>query len=249
MSRNNQNTLRGDTRLVSRATISMSPIFLSGNQALHQISLLSPLEEPTKTSQHQQYHTLLTIDTYSCASLQHTDAKMAYEEQTESPEDRDCYYDQENFYSPALPYTIDSSKLPPIPTYNESQMAYHPNGVKRLPHFHPQKFSKRLRTIINQRRRPQPLSLYIEPQPKSYFSPSPTPCQTSSSPDSLIQSILRVFPQGYSQADEVEGGVEVYDEDKGFWGNLDRRVVVLGLVGLILLAFGLGAWAMALYTA
>lgn len=248
MSRNNQNTLVRDTRLFSRTTISMSPIFLSGNQALHHISLLSPLEEQTKTG-HQQYNTLLTIDTYSCASLPHTDAKMPYEEQTESPEDRDCYYDQENFYSPALPYPVDSSKLPPIPTYNESQMAYHPNGVKRLPHFHPQKFSKRLRTIINQRRRPQPLSLYIEPQPKSYFSPSSTPSETSSSPVSLIQSILRVFPQGYSHADEVENGIEEYDEEKGFWGNLDHRVIILGLVGLILLAFGLGAWVMALYSA
>ena len=107
----------------------------------------------------------------------------------------------------------------------------------------------RLRTIINQRRRPQPLSLYIEPQPKSYFSPSPTPCQTASSPDSLIQSILRILPHRYSQANQVENGPEEYDEDRGFWRGLDHRVIVFGIVGLILLAFGLGAWVTALYTA
>lgn len=249
MSKSNQNTFPRDTRLVSKTTVSMSPIFLSRNQALQQISLLSPVEEPTKNGQHQQYHTLLTINTYSCVPAHHTKTMTDYDGEIESPEDRDCYYDQDTFYSPGLPYTVDTRKLPPIPTYNESQMAYHPNGVKRLPHFHPQKFSKRLRTIINQRRRPQPLSLYIEPQPKSYFSPSPTPCETSSSPDSLIQSILRILPQGYGQVHQAENGCEEYNEDGGFWRNLDHRVIILGIVGLILLAFGLGAWAMALYTA
>lgn len=249
MSKSNQNTLLRDTRLVSRTTVSMSPIFFSGNQSLQQISLLSPLEEPTKQSPYQQYHTLLTINTYSCAPAHHTDTKMEFAQESVDPEDRDCYYDQDTFYSSGLPHTVDTSKLPPIPTYSESQLAYHPNGVKKLPHFHPQKFSKRLRTIINQRRRPQPLSLYIEPQPKSYFSPLQTPCQTSSSPDSLIPSILQVLPHRYSQVNQVENGSKEYDEDRDFWTSLDPRVIILGVVGLILLAFGLGAWAMALYSA
>lgn len=138
MSKSDQNTLLRDTRLVSRTTVSMSPIFFSGNQSLQHISLLSPLEEPAKQ---QQYHTLLTIDTYSCPPTHHLDARMEYEQERMSPED--CYHNRDAFYSPGLPHTVDTSKLPPIPTYNESQMAYHPNGVKRLPHFHPQKFSKR----------------------------------------------------------------------------------------------------------
>jgi len=143
MSKSNQNTLLRDTHLVSRTTVSMSPVFFSRNQSLQQISLLSPLEEPTKQGPYQQYHTLLTIDTYSCPPTHHTDTKMEYDQESTSPEDRDCYYDQDTFYSPGLPQGVDTSKLPQIPTYNESQMAYHPNGVKKLPHFHPQKFSKR----------------------------------------------------------------------------------------------------------
>ena len=75
--------------------------------------------------------------------MHHTDTKIEFDQERASPEDRDCYYDQDTFYSPGLPHDVDTSKLPPIPTYNESQMAYHPNGVKKLPHFHPQKFSKR----------------------------------------------------------------------------------------------------------
>ncbi|KAF8426917.1 hypothetical protein EV426DRAFT_425851 [Tirmania nivea] len=247
MSETSQDTPLRDTHLVSRTTVSMSPIFF-GNQSLQQISLLSPLEVSTKQGPYQQYHTLLTIDTYSCALTHHTDAQVEYEQERVSPKDRDYYYDQDTSYSPGLSHTVDTSKLP-IPTYNESQMAYHPNGVKKLPHFHPQKFSKRLRTIISQRRRPQPLSLYIEPQPKSYFSLSLTPCQTSPSPDSLIQSILRVLSHRYGQANQVENVSEEYDEDRSFWGNLDHRVIILGVVGLMLLAFGLGAWMMALYTA
>lgn len=143
MSNFNQNNNSTESRLVSRTTLTMSPMFLSGNQALQQISLLSPLEEPPKNSQHQQFHTLLTIDTYSCAPAHQIDAKVGFDEVGESPEDRDCYYDQDLFFSPGLPRTVDVKRLPPIPTYHESQKAYHPNGVKRLPHFHPQKFSRR----------------------------------------------------------------------------------------------------------
>lgn len=226
----------------------MSPVLFSQNQSMQQISLLSPLEEPTKQGPYQQYHTLLTIDTYPCAPMHLTDTKIEYDQERAGPKDRDCYYDQDTFYSSGLPHAVDTSKLPPIPTYNESQLAYHPNGVKKLPHFHPQKFSKRLRTIINQRRRPLPLSLYIEPQPKSYFSPLQTPCQTSSSADSLIQPITPVLPHRYNQANQVEIGSEGYDEVRSFWRSLDRAIL-LGVIGLILLAFGLGAWAMALYTA
>jgi len=57
------------------------------------------------------------------------------------------------------------------------------------------------------------------------------------------------LPHGYSQANQAENESEEYDEDLSFWRNLDHRVIILGVVGLILLAFGLGAWAMALYTA
>jgi len=250
MSKQNQSTTFAETRFVSRTTVTMSPIFLSHNQALQQISLLSP--EPTKNG---QYHTLLTIDTYSCAPQNLMDASVGYDQGTGSPEDRDCYYDQDTFYSPGLSQKIDTSKLPPIPTYHESQIAYHPNGVKRLPHFHPQRFSKRLRTIISQRRRPEPLSIRIEPPVKSYFSPSPTPCKTASTTTtthsaSLIQSILRVLPQAYTQLHQVEQGTEEYnDEDVDFWRTVDHRVFIIGIVGLLILAFSLGAWVMALYTA
>lgn len=112
----------------------------------------------------------------------------------------------------------------------------------------------RLRTIMDQRRRPQPLSLYIEPIPKSYFSPSPTPCESeSASPrprNSLVQALLRILPHRYSQAHQLEEHEAVeYAQDGCWWREMDHRVIIMGIVGLLLLAFSLGAWAMALYTA
>ena len=71
----------------------------------------------------------------------------AYEDESEfySPKDRDIYYD-ENTDGGVGEHAQQGQEhnLPPVPTYSESQMAYYPHGIKRLPHFHPQKFSRRL---------------------------------------------------------------------------------------------------------
>jgi len=226
----------------------MTPITLSRGQPLHQISLLSPVSKPTMNGQYQQYHTVLTINAYSYEPAQCISAKTGHEQEQESSQNTNCYYHQDAFYSPSLPFIEDVSKLPPIPTYNESQMAYHPNGVKQLPHFHPQKFSKRLRSIMDERRRPRPLILQIEPQPKSYFSPCTTPYQTSDAPEAIIQHTLGDLPPEYHQAHHVEEGVVEYREEQSFWKSVDHQIIIIGAVGLVIMALALGAWAMALYT-
>ena len=110
---------------------------------------------------------------------------------------------------------------------------------------------------MDQRRRPQPLMLNVEPEPKSYFSPSPTPIDTSTSLDSQFQSsILRVLPNRYNRVTRDEEASGDYDEEvsKGydeeiyseFWSSIDHRIVIMGIVGLLLLSFGLGAWVMAM---
>jgi len=240
--------------------ISMSPIAFPGTHSLHTISLLSPLIIDTKSKslphQNHQYRTILTITCTPIIEQGHS--KFTAEncnDETKSPEDRDSYYDQDDSYYP--PASFDSSivSLPPIPTYNESQRAYYPHGVKRLPYFHPQKFSKRLRGIIHERRKPQPLSLKIEPPSQSYFSPSPTPCTTSNTtsntPDSIIQCMLRILPtmHKYSEINEDTEQEEYEIEVGGFWKNVDHRVIIIGAVGMIMLAFGLGAWVMAVVSA
>ena len=101
---------------------------------------------------------------------------------------------------------------------------------------------------MDQRRRPKPLMLHVEPEPKSYFSPSSTPIHTSTSPNSLFQSILRILPNGYNRMNQDEEVSGDYDEvtHEEFWNCIDRRIIIMGIVGLLLLAFGLGAWVMAM---
>lgn len=245
MSKHTQANNHREVRLFSSRTITLNPAILSGSQALQTISLLSPLSEAPNISQSQRYTTLLTINTYACTPvLQHAAELRCGKENCEQGNDSPHLDDQDALYDMEGP---DTSKLPPVPTYSESQAAYYPHGVKRLPHFHPQKFSKRLRNLMDQRRRPQPLLLNVEPQLNSHFSPSPTPVHTSTTPTSLVQSILRVLPNVYNRVNQDEEVSEFYDDETGtFWSYIDHRVIIIGMVGLVFLAFALGAWVMAM---
>ncbi|KAF8457561.1 hypothetical protein BDZ91DRAFT_852313 [Kalaharituber pfeilii] len=231
--------------IVSSDTISISPIVFSSVRQLQTISLLSPISEPGAKGQNTQYRTLLTINTYPYTQVSHGDLKS-----TDAHYDQDysIVIDRDVFNNPPDTHEQNTTKFPPMPTYNESQRAYYPHGVKRLPYFHPQKFSKRLRTLMDKRRRPQPLMLDLDckPQPKSYFSPSPTPCQTSQSTDSIFQSILRLLPKtnAYDELDQEEYN-HYHVERCDLLRRLDRKALIIVIVGMLLAALALGAWVMA----
>ena len=127
------------------------------------ISLLSPII-PTNINQSKPRPNFLTIkiipptNYYAQEQSTHGDNKYSdngnYTLETKSTAAEE-YFSYDSLYSAASPSynehvqdalltrAVEVGELPPIPTYQESQLAYYPHGIKRLPHFHPPRYSKR----------------------------------------------------------------------------------------------------------
>lgn len=245
----------------SKNTGPMNTIIISEtSQSRQTIPLLSPVVKQTTKGQLGRSLGMITITQYHSTLIAHQ-GNIETEEERErvevdeydedsdfySPQDRDIYYDEDTGYTPQLEQG-EYDSLPPVPTYTESQMAYHPHGIKRLPHFHPQKFSRRLRTLMDQRRKPRPLYLEIEPQQAKLLANSPGIPSTQERPESILRTLLRIVHtrQDYRQVhqDDTEAGYRRAVE-AGFWRDIDRRVIIIGLLGLLLLGLSIGAWTMA----
>lgn len=184
------------------------------------------------------------------------------------------YYSYDSLYSAASPcyneHVRDASMtaggefggLPPVPTYQESQLAYYPHGIKRLPHFHPPRFSKRLRSLMSRRSDPLRIRLSVETDPSSGNITSATitynPVQIGHSRRHSLVSIMQSIFHGAGtngeygsvpQYDHVDAEVGIAQHEVKESSYIDRRIAILIALGTVFFTAAFGAWIMVLLMA
>lgn len=243
------------------------------------ISLLSPIK-PTGTKNTKIRPSFLTINIYpgpnfSAQQKPTTQEVKYYDSGDYTPdvklESGEGYYSYDSLYSAASPHYNEQDplagiggvgELPPIPTYQESQLAYYPHGIKRLPHFHPPRYSKRLRSLMSRRSDPLRIRLSVETDPSTGNITSATvtynPHGSGHSRRHSLVSIMRSIFHGagtngqygsVSQNDHVDVETGIVSREVKEVSYIDRRVAILIALGTVFFAAAFGAWIMAMLMA